>query len=187
MKNISKLFVAAAAVMLLVQPALYAQKGGKGGEMRGGGKDCPMMQAGHGGHLFGDPARLQKELGLTDAQVVKITDINKEHQKKMLAYREKLAPMKIRLQRELLEDNVDMAKVRALVKDMSDIKVELQVLRIQHRLDIEKTLTPEQKAKMKAHRKHMMKGGMRDMKDKKMDGKGADRKARQHGPAHDGM
>lgn len=181
MKNISKLLAAVAAVMLLVQPALYAQRGG---DMRGDGKGCPMMK-GHDGPVFGDPAKLQKDLGLTDAQVVKIADINKEHQKKMLDYREKLAPMKIQLQRQLLEDNVDMAKVRALIKDMSGIKAELQVLRIQHRLDIEKTLTPEQKAKMKAHRKQMMKGGKHMMQDKKMDMKGMKNKGQQHGPVHD--
>jgi Spy/CpxP family protein refolding chaperone len=185
MRNISKFLVTAAALLLLVQPALYAQHGGgmKGG--RDGGKECPMMK-GHDGPVFGDPVRMQKELGLTDAQVVKIADINKEHKKKMLGYKEKLAPMKIQLKRQLLEDNVDMAKVRALIKDMSDLKVELQVLRIQHRLDIEKTLTLEQKAKMRAHRQQMMKGGMHMMKDKKMDGKEM-KKGQRHGPAHDEM
>lgn len=176
MRNISKLLVAAAAVMLLVQPALYAQHGG---DMRGDGKGCPMMK-GHDGPVFGDPARLQKELGLTDAQVVKIAEINKEHQKKMLDYREKLAPREIQLKKLLLEDNVDMAKVRSLIKEMSDLKVELQVLRIQHRLDIEKVLTPEQKAKMKMHRKKMMdkKCKMMDKKDMK------NMKEKKHGPMH---
>ncbi|MBN1495967.1 MAG: Spy/CpxP family protein refolding chaperone [Spirochaetes bacterium] len=159
--NISRLLAVAAAVMLLAQPALYAQRGG---EMRGD-RECPMVKT-HHGPVFGDPTWMQKELGLSDAQVAKIADINKEHQKKMLAYREKLAPMKIQLKRLLLEDKVDMAKVRSLIKDMADIRADLQVLRIQHRLDIEKTLTPEQKAKMKAHRGHMRKGVKHDMKDR---------------------
>jgi Spy/CpxP family protein refolding chaperone len=181
MRNISKLLVTAAALLLLVQPALYAERGEdmKGG--RGGGKECPMMK-GHDGPVFGDPARMQKELGLTDAQVVKIADINKEHRKKMLDYKEKLAPLDIQLKKLLLEDNVDMARVRSLVKDISGIRAELQVLRIQHRLDIEKVLTPEQKAKMRTHRKHMM----MDKKHMKMDKKDMkDMKHQKHGPMHD--
>ena len=46
--------------------------------------------------------------------------------------------------------------MKSLFKEISDLKVEVQMLRIQHRLDIEKVLTAEQKAKMKQHRKHMM-------------------------------
>jgi Spy/CpxP family protein refolding chaperone len=56
-----------------------------------------------------------------------------------------------------LDDNVNIDKVRPLVKEISDLRAELQILRIQHRLEIEKVLTPEQKAKIKLYRKYIMK------------------------------
>jgi Spy/CpxP family protein refolding chaperone len=150
MRRITGLLIAAAAVLMFSQTSLYAQRGGP----KEDGHRYHMKE--HYGPLFGDPARMQKDLGLTDEQVKKIADINKSHERKMLDYREKLAPKNIQLKRLLLDETVDMARVRTLVKEIADLRADLQILRIQHRLDIEKVLTPEQKAKMRQHRKHMM-------------------------------
>ncbi|HOT46848.1 MAG TPA: Spy/CpxP family protein refolding chaperone [Spirochaetota bacterium] len=154
-----KIIMTAAIMALCAQPLLFAQGGGKKGEGPGKGEKKQMMME-HRGHFFGDPERMKKELKLTDEQVTKIEDINREHRKKMLDYKEKLAPKEIQLKKQLLEDTVDMARVRSLLKEIGDLKVELQALRIEHRLDIEKVLTPDQKAKMRQHRMHMMKKGM---------------------------
>jgi Spy/CpxP family protein refolding chaperone len=169
MRKITGLLISAAAVLLIAQPSLYAERVGP---MRGGEKTC-MKE--HGGPVFGDPARMQKDLGLTDEQVKKIADINKNHERKMLDYREKLAPKNIQLRRLLLDETVDMVKVRSLVKEIADLRAELQILRIQQRLDIEKVLTPEQKAKMKQHRMHMMKKRGFGPKGPGRDGHGPDR------------
>jgi len=152
--------IAAAAAMLIAQTSVYAKEGGKmHGNKKSSGQERMMKHGdrmGPGGPMFGDPERMKKDLGLTDEQVKKIAGINNEHKKKMLEFREKIAPREIQLERLLLEDAVDLAKVRSLLREISDLKVEIQMLRIQHRLDIEKVLTTEQKAKMKQHRKHMM-------------------------------
>jgi Spy/CpxP family protein refolding chaperone len=159
MQKGKKMILAAALVFLCAQPLLYAQDSGKKGhEGRKGDKKQVMME--HHDQFFGDPERMKKELKLTDEQVVKIEGINKEHRKKMLDYKEKLAPREIQLKKLLLEDTVDMTSVRSLLKEIGDLRVELQALRIEHRLDIEKVLTAEQKAKMRQHRKHMMQKGM---------------------------
>lgn len=151
-----QLILAAAVAVALAQPALYAQKGKKQAAARDDrGKICMHEK---GGPIFGDPERMKKDLGLTDDQVKKIAEINKEHQKKKLDYREKLAPKNIQLKKLLIEDTVDMGKVRALLGEISDLRVEMQVLRIEHRLAIEKVLTAEQKAKMRSFRKHGMHG-----------------------------
>jgi len=167
MRNITGLLIAAAAVMVISQSSLYAQRG----PMEGGHRN----HIEHGGPVFGDPARMQKELGLTDEQVKKIADINKSHERQMLDYREKLSPKSIQLKRLLLDETVDMARVRVLVKEIADLRAELQILRIQHRLDIEKVLTPEQKVKMRQHRKHMMKNKDSGPKGHGPMGKGPDR------------
>jgi Spy/CpxP family protein refolding chaperone len=154
-----KIIMAAAVMALCAQPLVFAQGGGKKAPGPGKGEKKQMMME-HRGRFFGDPERMKKELNLTDEQVTKIEDINKEHRKKMLDYKEKLAPKEIQLKKLLLEDSVDMARVRSLLKEIGDLRVELQALRIEHRLNIEKVLTPDQKAKMRQHRRHMMKKGM---------------------------
>jgi Spy/CpxP family protein refolding chaperone len=160
MRRIALCAIVAAASLLIAQPSVYAKEGGhRQGDRKAPGKECMMMHGdrmGPGGPMFGDPERMKKDLGLTDEQVKKIAGINSEHKKKMLEYREKLAPREIQLERLLLEDAVDLAKVKSLLREISDLKVEVQMLRIQHRLDIEKVLTAEQKEKMRQHRKHMM-------------------------------
>ncbi|TFH41283.1 MAG: periplasmic heavy metal sensor [Chrysiogenales bacterium] len=118
-----------------------------------------------GGPIFGNPAKMQKELGLTDVQVKEIGDINSEFEKKMLDYREKIAPKRIQLKKLLLEDTVDLVKVRALLQEIGNLRVELHLLRIQHRLEIESKLTAEQKAKVRQHRMHNMKKGKRPPMD----------------------
>jgi Spy/CpxP family protein refolding chaperone len=156
MQKSKKVVLTAAMLALIAQPLLFAQAGGKKGHEGRKGDRKQVMEECHG-KFFGDPVRMKKDLNLTDEQVTKIGDINKEHRKKMLDYKEKLAPREIQLKKLLLEDTVDMAKVRALLKEIGDLRVELQALRIEHRLDIEKVLTPDQKAKMRQHRMHMMK------------------------------
>ena len=145
----------AVLALLVAQPSLYAKNDGKGPK---GDEKCMMHgdMKGPGGPMFGDPEKMKKELGLNDEQLKKIAAINNEHHKKMLEFREKIAPKEIQLERLLLEDQVDLGKVKALLRDISDLKVEVHMLMIQHRLDIEKVLTPEQKDKMRQHRKHMM-------------------------------
>ncbi len=111
--------------------------------------------------LFGDPVRIYKKLGLSDEQVKNIVAVNKEYAKKILNFREKLAPKRIQLKKLFLEDNVDIDKVKSLLKEIADLKVDLHVLRIQQWLEIEKLLTPEQKAKIKLYRMNKMHKGRR--------------------------
>ena len=115
--------------------------------------------------MFGDPGRMQKELGLTDEQVKQIAGINLEYEKKMLDQREKIAPKSVQLRKLLIEDKVDLAKVRALLKEIGEHRVELHMLRIQQRLEIESKLTDDQKAKVRQHHRKMMKNGRKAPKD----------------------
>jgi Spy/CpxP family protein refolding chaperone len=151
MRKIIGILISTIVVLLLTQSVLYA---GCDGQKPGGEKK---IMREHGGPVFGDPARMQKELGFTSEQIKKIAEINKNHERKMLDYREQIAPKYIQLKKLLLDDNVNIDKIRPLVKEISDLKAELHILRIQHQLDIEKVLTPEQKAKMIQYRKHIIK------------------------------
>ncbi|MCX7679592.1 MAG: Spy/CpxP family protein refolding chaperone [Spirochaetes bacterium] len=118
-----------------------------------GHPDCPFMKEKcHPPFFFGNPEMFKQKLGLTDQQIAKIEKINLDYRKRMLEQKEKLEPKRIQLERLLLEENVNLTTVRNLLREIADIRIEIHVLKIMHRLDIEKVLTQEQKAKLKAMR-----------------------------------
>lgn len=137
-----------ALALTLVASVSFAQ----GPKAKGQCCDRPMMK----GPIFGDIDRLKQELGLSDAQVDKIVEINNLYQKRMLDIREKLSPKMIQLKKLLLEDEVDIAAVRAKLKEIGDLRIELHMLRIQHVMDIEKQLNKEQLKKLRAHKRMEM-------------------------------
>jgi Spy/CpxP family protein refolding chaperone len=159
MRIIMKSFLTLAATAMLMQPLLYAESDSKSAVDPEHFRDRHIKR--HCEGLFGDPVRIYKKLGLTDEQVKNIVAINKEYAKKVLNYREKLAPKHIQLKKMFLEDSVDIDKVKSLFKEIADLRVDLHVLRIQQWLEIEKLLTPEQKAKIKLYRMHKMNKGRR--------------------------
>ncbi len=155
-KNVLYALAVSAAILFSVS-SLSAQMGpGKGGDKRGG----PMhgregFMGGPHGPFFGDPEEMKAKLKLTDEQVNKISAINLEYKKQFMGFHEKIAPKHIKLRKILLEDNVDLKEVRGLLKEISDLRVETNLLMIQQRLDIEKVLTPEQRTKLKSEREGM--------------------------------
>ncbi len=152
-----KLVTAMALALLLAGgQALYAQRGDRGGH---GGMQHKAMK-GDGcmvegcGPFYGDPARMKTTLGLSDDQVNKIAAINLDYKKRFLDW-EKMSPKHIQLRKLLLEDTVDIDAARTVLKELADLQVETRVLRIQHRLDIEKVLTKEQKTRLRSEKRGM--------------------------------
>lgn len=126
------------------------------GYMHHGQRDVPpppgdMMDGPHmeQGMFFGNPEVYKTKLGLSDEQVNKIGKINLEYKKKLLNIRETMQPKRIKLQRLLLEDEVNLKDVRALLNEISALEVEIRMQWINHRLDIDKVLTPEQRNKLR--------------------------------------
>ncbi|MFC1669691.1 Spy/CpxP family protein refolding chaperone, partial [Spirochaetota bacterium] len=113
------------------------------------------------GICFGNPKFLKDKLNLSDKQLDTIGDINKKYRIKMLDIREKLSPMKFRLKKLLLQDNIDIKKVRNVLEEMAKLKVEIRLLRIKQRVEIEKNLTLEQRKKLRAEKRMRRKGNRR--------------------------
>jgi Spy/CpxP family protein refolding chaperone len=109
------------------------------------------------GMFFGDPVRMKQELGLSDKQIETIGKINLEYKKRFLEYREKLEPKMISLKKLLLEDEVNLKSVRSLLMEIAGIRVDIRMLRIEHRLDIEKVLTASQKTQFRNLRQRWFK------------------------------
>ena len=127
---------------------------------RHGRRFGPPGRHGRGRHslLFGNRKFLKERLNLSESQLDKMSKINIRYKKRHLSLREKLAPLKIRLRRMLLEDRINFRDIRSQLKKISNIKIEIKILRIRHRLAIEKILTPKQRRILKderiRHRKH---------------------------------
>jgi len=131
----------------LAVDAIAQQPGGRHGR-KGPGPDMHHRGPGPGGPMiFHNPERARTLLGLTDAQVRHIREINISYRKQGLAIQEKLAPKRIHVKRLLMEDNVNLSQVRSQLEEISKLKVEMHMLRIRHKLDIERILTPEQRSK----------------------------------------
>lgn len=143
-------------IMFTLTNDIVFAKGGTGKEWsKGRGKpECFEMDH-RKGRIYGDPEVLKKKLGLSDEQVNKISEINLKYKKNLMEHKEKIAPKRIRLQRMLLDENVDLKKVRSLLKEISNLQVEVRMERIKQRLEIEKVLTPSQRTKLRNSRTKM--------------------------------
>ena len=131
----------------------------KGKHREGHFKEGPHGHGGNGHRMFfGNPEMMKKELGLSDEQVDKISEINLDYKKKLLEIQKEISPKGITLQVMLLEDDVNLKNVRSLLREIADLKIEIRMLRIKQRLEIEKTLTRTQKTKLRNSR--MKKGRM---------------------------
>ncbi len=151
MKNLLLTILTGAALILAGTGPADAQMKGKGGRggmsgpgMHGQGKGC-----GPQGGLFGNPKMMQERLKLSDDQIKKIEAINLRYKKEHLNYHEKIAPLRIRLQKLLLEDEVDLGAVKKLLREISDLRVEVRMLMIKQRIEIEKVLSSDQRTRMK--------------------------------------
>lgn len=154
------LLTAISTVIFSMTVAAYAQRGpGRGKGMRGPveGHQGRMGEHVVPGRFFGDPDSLKGPLGLTDAQVKQIGIINESYYGKFRGFHDKLSPLHVRLQKMLLEKKVDLAEVRNILKQISEIDVEIKLLKIKHHLDIENTLTPGQREKLRREKREMRK------------------------------
>ncbi|HOO73006.1 MAG TPA: Spy/CpxP family protein refolding chaperone [Spirochaetota bacterium] len=104
-----------------------------------------------GGMCFGDPEFMKEKMGLSNEQIKEIEKINLKYRKFFLEKKEKLQPKRIKLRKLLLEEKVDLGDVRNILKDMSEIEVDIRIARIKQRIEIEKILTDEQKQKIRQH------------------------------------
>jgi Spy/CpxP family protein refolding chaperone len=125
-----------------------------------GDRDEGVRERHHGRRMFGDPERMRKELDLSDEQIDKIEAINDKYFEEHKKIRDKIRP-KMRTLRDLLvEDKVDLEKVRAVLKEISEYQIENRMLLIRQHIEIETVLTKEQRDKVRRDRHEMFERGM---------------------------
>jgi Spy/CpxP family protein refolding chaperone len=140
------------AVSLVTVSDLIARPGeGMMGGMEGHG---PGQGHGHGKNIFSDLDFLRNTLKFSEDQISKIEKINSEHKTEMTKYRSQIEPKKDELRNLILDKNINFNKIRSKLKEISEIDVEIRILFIKHRIDIENIMTPEQKKIMQQGRMH---------------------------------
>lgn len=183
----------AAILLMAVAPALvWAQfgPGGPGGPPHGGPGDGdfgPVHQGPKGGHgrSFGHgpgpggpghlpPHMLQnpkvaEKLGLEEAQIDQIKDLNYDTESESIAIEAKVRQAELNLRRELEEDNPDETKVMGLIEQVGTLNIKRTQLDMRRNLSVRRILTKEQQQKAREliqkhrakRRERMGRGGRR--------------------------
>lgn len=98
---------------------------------------------------FGDKKHMRETLKLTDNQITSISKINHKYIDKLAVYRDKLEPNKILLKKLLLNSiNINIVKIRNLLKKISNIEIEIRLIKILQRSEIENVFSARQRARL---------------------------------------
>jgi Spy/CpxP family protein refolding chaperone len=154
---IAFLFLFLFSVTELTAEGMRGMKGRGPGFERGphrGPHRGPGMGHGFGrGMCFGDRDRVREELNISDKQIDLICSINEKYHDKLIIFRDRIRPKKNALRKLLLRDRLDLKGIRKLLKEIADIEVEIRMIRIVQRNEIENVLTPAQRERMRRERR----------------------------------
>jgi Spy/CpxP family protein refolding chaperone len=96
---------------------------------------------------FPMPPNMGARLGLTEAQMDQIADLRLEMQKQVLPLRSELMSKRNELKLLLTADKPDMGKIKAKLKEIGDLRVQISTLWAQHLLKVRELLNDTQKKK----------------------------------------
>ncbi len=91
----------------------------------------------------------RKHLNLTDAQITRFQKIGITFRSQFLDVKKKLVPEKLELQKLLLAEKMNLKKVRSQLDKIAKHLVDIQMLKIRHRLTMEAVLTKAQRARLR--------------------------------------
>jgi len=89
---------------------------------------------------------------LTPEQSTKLTELRQQHEKDVLPLRNELTAKHAELRNLWLQGNPDQAAIKAKQQEINDLRNKLQDIGTEHRLEVGKILTPEQKAQLQSSR-----------------------------------
>ena len=147
-KNIITAFIIAFSLITVTGLNARPDDGMAGGMDMGGHRHGPR----HGKNIFSDLDYLRNTLKFSEEQITKIEKINSDHKTEMTKYRSQIEPKKEELRNLILDKNINFEKIRSKLKEISEIDVEIRILFIKHRIDIENIMTPDQKKMMRKGR-----------------------------------
>ena len=106
------------------------------------------------GGMFNEPEFMKEKLLMNQEQIEKVTSLNKKFDAEFASYINLIKPEREKL-KEMLKNkgNIDFDAVKQQLKKISDIGIEIHLLRIKQGNEISKILTPEQMEILKSERK----------------------------------
>ena len=159
---ISILGIAAAFVLTLGFPTVWANEPGYGKDGHGGGGHRAMGSHGMGmmhssaGHLIRHLLKHEKEIGLTPEQVAKLKDIQLNLDKIRIKSEADIQVAERELRALTEDEKSDLGAIESKLKQSEDLQVALRMTSIKTRREVLGLLTPEQRAKEKAEHEKMM-------------------------------
>jgi Spy/CpxP family protein refolding chaperone len=120
------------------------------GHMRGMGPGSHMGN----GQCFGDRDHMKNDLKLTDEQIKIIGKINWKYRDKLILLKDNILPKKLELKKLLLKKKLDYTRIKNVLREIAGIEVEIRLLRIIQRSEIEKIFTPSQLKRLREERMH---------------------------------
>jgi Spy/CpxP family protein refolding chaperone len=104
-----------------------------------------------------DVETLEKKLNLTSNQVAAIEAINDKFRRAEDDIRDKIQPLKERLDKELSSETKDMTRIRNILTEMAPYKVDMHVAKIEHKEAVLNEITYKQVKKLKGMKKESRK------------------------------
>ncbi len=93
---------------------------------------------------------LARALNLTSEQKTKLLEQDQALERELLPLRQKIETMRMKLDEEMGKDKPDRRQIESYIKDINQNMLQIQLKRTDFMLRFRETLTPEQKAKLKA-------------------------------------
>lgn len=115
---------------------------GYGAKHEAGEMMCCKHEGGEMGHAL-------MMLDLSEAQTEQIEQIEMKAEKNMIAVRADIDIKTLDLEKEMMEENPNRAKIMQIVKDIHGLELKIKQAWVDQHLQIHALLTPEQRAQMK--------------------------------------
>lgn len=147
-----KVTILIAAVLILISMNLMAERGSRGRDM--------VKHARFGIHmaeknLFSGSMLLKfkDEIGLTEEQVSKIEKMSDLFQEAVIKKQADIKVKGLKVRSYLKEEQVDRKKMEMMIREIAEMRTDLQVDHMNYLLDLKDLLTPEQIGKIESLKK----------------------------------
>lgn len=103
------------------------------------------------GHCKGRGERMMMIPDLTDQQMEQMKSMRTEHMKEMQSLRNQIGEKKARLRTLSTTDKVNMTEINKVIDEMGEMRTQMMKMREQHRQNIRKMLTDDQRIFFDSH------------------------------------
>lgn len=118
--------------------------------------------------------KMKDEIGLTEAQVSKLDKMQQANQEQTIRAQADIKVQELKFKTYMKEDKVNRAKMEKMIRDISKMKTDQVVSKVNFLLDVKSLLTPEQLDKIEKLKKERMKHLME--RRKRFDGERGERR-----------